>query len=248
MIEHAGEIIVGVLGQWASGKSLAAKTLVSYLGGEGKTIFITDRVFLIRHAISHTFGLDYSKAKISIEDDGRQRLDSELGTAWLNPGEDLNSVDLSTLRIDIPDDIIDNNVAAWLNKARIEVGDQIRERSADGKPIVVEAGFGKNPHDHTISDFFMKLAEAGVEPKRIKWIIVEAGFDKRSKRNNRRQDTVPAHVFSRYAVDGGDLDPEYQERLEKQGTTIKRVQNDHDDIEKFRADIISAYEDLFGDV
>jgi uridine kinase len=35
MNERKGEIIVGILGQWASGKSTAAKTLVSYLGGEG---------------------------------------------------------------------------------------------------------------------------------------------------------------------------------------------------------------------
>ena len=33
MLEREGEIIVGVLGQWASGKSTAAKTLVEHLGG-----------------------------------------------------------------------------------------------------------------------------------------------------------------------------------------------------------------------
>ena len=34
-----GQIVVGVLGQWASGKSTAAKTLVSYLGGEENVVF-----------------------------------------------------------------------------------------------------------------------------------------------------------------------------------------------------------------
>jgi hypothetical protein len=36
--------------------------------------------------------------------------------------------------------------------------------------------------------------------------------------------------------------------LEEQGSTIKRVPNDHDDIEKFRADIIAAFEEMFAGV
>jgi uridine kinase len=44
MTELEGEIIVGILGQWASGKSTAAGILVRYLGGEGKVVFINDRV------------------------------------------------------------------------------------------------------------------------------------------------------------------------------------------------------------
>ena len=43
MGELEGEIIVGILGQWASGKSTASGTLVRYLGGEGEVIFISDR-------------------------------------------------------------------------------------------------------------------------------------------------------------------------------------------------------------
>jgi hypothetical protein len=242
MIALKGEIIVGILGQWASGKSTAARTLIKYLGGRGEVVFINDQELFARQAVNHILELEDSKVTFSIEDDGRQRLDGEHATVWLGPGEDLKTVDLNTLQFNVHDDVL----PAWLNRARVELGYQICERSADGKPIVIEAGFGKNPFDHTISDLFKALEEAGVEPKQVKWIIVEAGYEKRSERNEKRRYGPPVDVFARYAADGGDLDPEYQKRLEEQGTVIKRVPNDHDDIERFRADIIAAFEEMFG--
>lgn len=57
--------------------------------------------------------------------------------------------------------------------------------------------------------------------------------------------SVPADMFDRYAADGGDLSPDEQHRLAEQGTVIKRVSNDHDDIERFRADIIATFEEMF---
>jgi hypothetical protein len=241
MIERKGEIIVGILGQWASGKSTAARTLIRYLGGEGEVVFINDAVLFASQAVNHILELEDSKVIFSIEDDGRQRLKAEYTTVWLGPGEDLKSVDLSTLRFEVHDDVV---IPAWLSRARVELGYQICERSADGKPMVIEAGFGRNPLDHTISDLFIALEEAGVEPKQVKWIIVEAGYDKRSERNEKRRYGPPVDVFARYAADGGDLDPDHQNRLEEQGTIIKRVPNDHDDIERFRADIIAAFEEM----
>jgi len=241
MTELEGEIIVGILGQWASGKSAAARTLIRYLGGEGEVAFITDRELFASQAVHHILEIEDSKVTSSIEDDGRQRLDGEHATVWLGPGEDLKTVDLNTLQFDVHDNVL----PAWLDRARVELGYQICERSAEGKPIVLEAGFGKNPFDHTISDLFVRLEEAGVEPKQVKWIIVEAGYEKRSERNEKRRDSVPVDVFARYAADGGDLDPDHQKRLEEQGTIIKRVPNDHDDIERFRADIIAAFEEVF---
>jgi hypothetical protein len=229
------------LGQWASGKTEAARTLIRHLGGEGEVVFITDRVLFASQVVNHILELEDSRVVVSIEDDGRQRLDGEHATVWLGPGEDLKTVDLTTLNLDVHDNV----QAAWLNRARIELGHQICERSAGGKPIVIEAGFGKNPFDHTISDLFTRLGEAGVEPKQVRWIIVEAGYDKRSERNEKRRDRVPVDVFARYAADGGDLVPDYQNRLEEQGTIIKRLPNDHDDIERFRADIIAAFEEMF---
>jgi hypothetical protein len=89
------------------------------------------------------------------------------------------------------------------------------------------------------------LDEAGVDPKQVRWIIVEADYDKRSQRNQKRLDRVPDDVFDRYASDGGDLDPDHRNRLEEQGTIIKRVPNNHDDIERFRADTIAAFEEMF---
>jgi hypothetical protein len=242
MIESQGEIIVGVLGQWASGKSTAARTLIGYLGGEGEVAFISDRQLVASQAVNRILELGDSKVKLSIEDDGRQRLDGGHVTIWLDPGEDLKSVDLSALqRFDVPDDLL----PAWLNRARVELGNQICERSADGKPIVIEAGFGKNPFDHTIPDLFMKLEEAGVQPGHVRWLIVEAGYDRRAERNEKRRDSVPLDVFARFAADGGDLDPDHQNRLEEQGTIIKRVPNNHDDIERFRGEIIAAFEEMF---
>ena len=244
MIDHKGDIIVGVLGQWASGKSTAAKTLIRYLGGEGEVVFINDAVLFASQAVNHILELEDSKVKLSIEDNGRQRLEGEHATVFLSPGEDLETVDLSNLRFDVNDNVL----PAWLNRARVELGYQICERPADGKPIVIEAGFGKNPFDHTISDLFARLEEAGVEPRQIGWIIVKADYDKRSERNEKRRFGPPVDVFARYAADGGDLDPDHMNRLVEQGTTIKRVPNDHGDIERFRAEIIAAFEEMFRDV
>jgi hypothetical protein len=258
MIEHKGEIIVGVLGQWASGKTAAANTLVRYLGGEDEVAFITDRVLIAGQAVNHILELEESKVRRSIEDDGRQRFDGELATVYLGPGEDLKTVDLNTLLFDLHKDLYDNVAPGsfnWLDIARLELGSQIRKRSAEGKPIVIEAGFGtnmeprgENPLSHTISDLYMRLEEAGVEPRQVKWILIEASYEKRSERNRKRPDSVPAVEFDRFAADGGDLDPDHQRRLEEQGATIKRVANEHDDIERFRADIIATFEEMFRDV
>jgi energy-coupling factor transporter ATP-binding protein EcfA2 len=255
MIELEEKIIVGILGQWASGKSTAARTLVGYLGGEDEVVFITDRELLASQAVNHILELEDSKIKLGIEDDGRQRIEGELATVWLGPEEDLKTVDLNTLLFDLHDDVYDKVAPAtcsWFDRARLELGYQIRERAGDGKPIVIEAGFGtnmeprgENPFSHTISDLFCKLEEAGVESKQVKWIIVEAGFEKRSERNQKRQDSVPTVEFDRFAAAGGGLAPDHRKRLEEQGTTIKRVPNDHDDIERFTADIIIAFEEMF---
>jgi len=221
------------------------------LGGAGEVVFINDQELLIGQAVNHFLEPD-SKAKLSIEDDGRQRLDDEHATVWLGPGEDLKTVDLNTVRFDTHDDVVLWN---WINKARVELGYQICERSAYGKPIVIEAAFGtnmepigENPFSHTISDLFLRLEEAGVEPKQVRWIIVEAGYDRRSGRNQKRPVRVPVDAFDKYAAAGGDLDPDHQNRLEEQGTVMKRVPNDHDDIERFRVDIIATFEEIFYDM
>jgi hypothetical protein len=240
MMAPQGEIIVGVLGQWSSGKSTAAKTLVGHLGGEGEVVFINDAVLFASQAINHIRELD-CQVVVSTEDDGRRRLAGKCARIWLGPGEELTTVSLSTLHFDVDDEVM----PAWLNKARLELGHQLCERCADGKPIVIEAGFGKNPTDHTISDLFVALGEAGVTPDRVKWIIVEADFCTRSERNDRRGFGPPPAIFARYAADGGDLDPDHQRRLEEQGAMIRRVANDHDNIQRFRADIVAAYEELF---
>lgn len=249
MIDLDGRIIVGVLGQWASGKTEAARILIRHLGGEGEVVFITDRVLFASQAIDHIFGLEDSKVVTSIEDDGRRRLDGELVTVWLSPGEDLRTVDPGSLDFDVYDD---QTMNAWRNKAKVKLGFQIRQRSAYGKPIVIEAAFGpnmepvgENPYGRTISDLFMRLEETGVAPSQVKWIIIEAGFDKRAERNEKRLDSIPAHYFDRFATDGGDLTQDHQNILEGQGVLIKRISNEHDDIEQFRADLIAAFEEIF---
>jgi hypothetical protein len=241
MMEARGGIIVGVLGQWASGKSTAARTLVRYLGGDDEVVFITDRDLFAAQAVKHILELGDSKVTVTIEDDGRQRVHGERAWVWLGQGEDLKSVDLSTLEWGLDDDV----VPVWLTRARVELGHQILEKCADAKPIVIEAGYGKHPRDHTLSDLFMSLEEAGVEPRQVKWIVVEAGYEKRAERNARRWDAVPVDLFAKFAVDGGDLDADQQNRLEQRGTTIHRVPNDHDDVERFRADVVAALEEMY---
>jgi hypothetical protein len=256
MVDRRGEIIVvGILGQWASGKSAAAETLVRYLGGEEEVIFITDRDLLASQVLKHILELGDSKVKRSIDDEGRQRFEGELATVYLGSGENFENVDLSTLLFDLHGEIYDNvphESLSWIDEARLELGHQIRDRSVEGKPIVIEAGFGtntdprgENPFRHTISDLFVRLEEAGVGPERVKWIIIETSYDKRSERNKKRRDTVPAVEFDRFAADGGDLDSDQQNRWVAQGTAIIRVPNEHDDIERFRADIIDAFEEMY---
>lgn len=241
MIEERGAIIVGVLGQWASGKSTAARVLVRHLGGEDEVVFLNDAVLLADQAIKHILEAENSKVKLSAEGDGRQRLEGEHSTVWLGPGEDLATVDLSTLRFDVDDAVL----PAWLNRARIELGTQLCARPADGKPIVFEAGFGRYPSDHTVPDLFVALEEGGADPNQVRWIVVEAGYGKRAERNEKRRFGPPADVFARYAADGGDLEPDRQRALEEQGTLIRRVPNDHDDLERFSTELIAAFEEMF---
>jgi hypothetical protein len=250
-MESQGEIIVGIVGQWASGKSTASRTLVEYLGGEGEVVFINDQILLIGQAVKYFLELEDSKVELSTEADGRQRLDSEQATVWLSPGVDLETADLRTVSFNTYEDVV---LWEWLNRARLELGHQICERSAEGKPIVIEAGFGtntepigENPFSHTISDLFKRLEEAGLESKRVKWIIIEADFEKRLERNQKRRIVVPKDLFEKYAADGGYLEQDEQIRLEEQGTIIKRVLNNHDDIERFRADVVATFEDIFRD-
>jgi hypothetical protein len=242
MREPKGEIVVGVLGQYASGKSEAARTLIQYLGGGGQVVFINDKELLTRRAADHILGLDEAQVTSTMEEDGTQRLDGELASVWLGPGEDLNTADLNRLRWEMRDHV----VHPWLTRMREDLGHEIRERSAEGKPMVIEAGFGENPLSQTLSHLFARLEGAGVGPERVKWILVEAGFARRAARNAVRRDKVPDDLFAVIAADGGDLDPDHQSRLEERGMVLKRVPNEHDDVHRFRADIIAAFEEIFG--
>jgi len=255
MTDLDGVTVVGVLGQWASGKSTAASALVGHLGGDGNVVIIDDRALLAGEAIRHIIELGDSRVASSFEDDGTQRLEGELATIYLSPGEALDTVHPSRVLFDLHHVILGDGMPAWcrwFHRARAQLGHQICERSADGTPIVIEAGFGTNtvptgekPFCHTVADLFMRLEEAGVSPNQVGWIVVEASYGIRSRRNQERPDTLPAIEFERYAADGGDLDAEEQKRWEERGVVIKRVPNEHDDIDRFRADIIAAYEEIF---
>lgn len=247
MTPSAEPIIVGVLGQWASGKSEAARTLVRHLGGERAVIFLSDRALFASRAIDHIREQGASPP-FSLETDGRRRYDRDVISVWLNPGEDLETVDPNTLRFYVPARI----AFSWINRARLALGRNISHLSAEGCPMVIEAGFGApvadsgDPIPHTLSDLFARLAESNVRPSQAGWIVIEASFARRAERNRRRPDAVPPDFFERYASDGGDLSPGEQRKLEAQGARFARVPNDHDDIERFRSGIIAAFEAMFG--
>lgn len=241
MIEPKEPIIVGILGQYASGKSTAARTLVHYLGGEDQVIFLTDRELVARQAVQDVLGRGAANMRSTLEADGRRRLEGEHATVWLRPGEDLGSVDLDSLRFDMGADFTYD----CLQRSRIDLGRLIGESAAQERPIVIEAGYGQNASCQSLAHLFACLEEAGVEPRQIRWILIEAGFDIRAERNRRRRDKVPVGTFAVIAADGGDLDPDHQRRLEAQGTIIRRIPNEHDDLSKFRAEIIAAFEELF---
>jgi hypothetical protein len=255
MNEQQGQIIAGILGQWASRKSTATSTLVNHLGGEGEVIFIDDRAMLAGQAVKHILELDKDQVKVTVEEDGSQRFEGEFATVYLNPGEDLRTVDLSQLLFDLHDGDQAQDLPTWCTwfyAVREALGAQIRERSAEGKPIVIEAGFGTNteqkddnPFCHTIAYLCARLEDQGVRPNDVMWIIIEASYETRSERNQKRPDTVPAIEFDRFAADGGDLEPEQERRLVDQGVSIRRVPNEHNDVEKFKADVIAAFEGLF---
>jgi hypothetical protein len=248
MTELGEGIIVGVLGQWASGKSTAARTLVEHLGGKGKVLFLTDRALFAGQAIKHILESEASKVSHSIDPDGRQRFVGELATVWLGPDEDLGTVDPTTLDFDVYQDAVLNS---WRKQAKVELGHQIRKRSTEGVPIVFEAAFGPNIeptgefyYGRTIPDLIARLEGSGVEPRRIKWIIIEACQAKRAERNRARSDKIPDEYFARLDAVGGDLEPDQQRRLEQQGTAIRRVPNEHDDLARFKAEVIAAYGEL----
>lgn len=257
MVGGEGEFAVGILGQWASGKSTAARALMEHLGGQDHIIFITDRELVAQQAVNHILELEDSDLSLTLEEDGGQRIEGKLTTIFLGPGEDLKTVDLNTMNFELHDDVFDNVAPGeygFFDLARIEVGHQIRKKSAEGKPIIIEAGFGTNqepkglnPFSQTISDLFSRLDETGVRPSEVKWIIIEASYEKRLERNRKRPDKVPEDEFKRFAADGGDLTPSEQLYLEKQGTMFKRVPNHHDDIERFQSEIIAAFEELIAE-
>jgi hypothetical protein len=240
MSELERGIIVGVLGQWASGKSTAARTLVSHLGGKGRVVFLNDAVLLANRAINHVLELERWRTARRMEEDGRQCLRGKHATVWLRPGEDFQTVELATLRFAVDDDVMPE----WLHRCRIKMGREICRRSTEGRPIVAEVAFGRYPARHTIADLFGALGEAGAECRQIKWIIVEAGFGTRSERNKSRRFGPPPDLFARVAADGGDLDPELEDSLIEQGTVIRRIRNEHDDIARFRNDVITAFDEI----
>jgi hypothetical protein len=249
MAESQAGIVVGVLGQWASGKTEAARTLIRHLGGEGKVVFLTDRALFAGQAIQHLLDHDDSEVTVRVEEDGRRRLDCELVTIWLNPGEELADVEASTLNFDMHDD---EKLIEFRKRAKMALGPQIRKRALGEKPVVIEAAFGPNPEEEgenrygrTIADLFARLARAGVEPWQVRWIIVEAALETRAARNAQRADKIPLRYFEKFAADGGDLSPEQERRWIEQGTGIRRVPNDHDDVERFRAEVVAAFEELF---
>jgi len=254
---HDGsDAVVGVLGQWASGKSTAAKILVEHLGGQDGVVFLTDRELLAGMALRHVLEADQGGIERSPDAAGGVWLEGELAKVYLPPGEDPHSMDLNSLLFDIEDAIYDEvppGQLGWFDRVRLELGRQILESSSLGVPVVIEAGFGtnadprgENPFRHTVADLFTRLGEAGVAPGLVGWIIIQAGYETRVERNRRRSDKVPQVEFDRFAADGGDLTAEQEAAWRARGLRFVRVQNDHADMGRFSSDILAACDRLLG--
>jgi hypothetical protein len=247
--ESEGPIVIGVLGQWASGKTEAARTLIRHLGGEGNVVFLTDRDLLVEQALGYFLGLDDSEITTTLEPDGTRQLQGEHAVSWLGPGDELDSVELDHFRWRPNDEVI----GPWHDAARLALGEQICARSVEDASVVIEAAFGPDLEDLggvplwlSIANLFARLENAGVGPRCVKWIIVEAGHKVRAERNRRRGADVPVDIFDQLSADGGDLTPEQQKEWENRGMILKRVRNEHNDIERFRSDTIAAFEEIWG--
>jgi hypothetical protein len=204
--------------------------------------------------VDYILGLDDSKIIHTTSEKG-ESFEGELAIVYVPPGETLETLDFNALLFDLKDEVYNNvpmNTYSWFDQIRIELGRQIRERSREGKPIVIEAGFGtntdkkgENPMSHSIHDLFTLLEVAKLDPNLVKWIIIEASYQVRLMRNQKRKDTVPAKEFDRFAASGGDLTPAEEQEWVKGGARFIRVPNNHDDYQRFKKDIIAAYKELF---
>lgn len=251
----ASNVVVGVLGQWASGKSTAAKLLVDHLGGQDRVNFLDDRQLVAAQAVEYIRQLPEAQLTRSVDADGLCIIEGPLMSVRLQPGETLDMVDLRNLLFDIHRDLYTNVPAGACNvmdMARLELGRQIQGRLSEGKPMVIEAGFGTNleprggnPFCHSADDLFRRLGETGLDPTLVKWIMIEASYVLRAFRNYLRHDRVPAAEFDQLAGHGGDLSVAQQRALERQGVTITRVSNQHSDLARFKVDVIEAYESMF---
>jgi len=136
-----GEVIVGVLGQWASGKSTAARILIDYLGGDDQVVFLNDQVAVTAKVVNYVLGLEKCQVSSATAEGGMVRLGDDRAGVWLAPGEDLRTVDRSSLRFAVRDDVL----SRWLIAARVELGHQICESAGRKTGGRGEPGFGKNP-------------------------------------------------------------------------------------------------------
>jgi len=141
--------------------------------------------------------LDESKVKRSLDEHGMQRIEGELVTIYLPPGEILQEIDLNDLLFDMHAEVYDKipvGSLCWMDETRLELGRQICASTSAGRPVVIEAGFGtntqprgENPFRNTLADLFNRLEEAGVDAGQVKWILIESSYETRAERNRRRK-------------------------------------------------------------
>ena len=75
MSDDKPNIMVGILGQWASGKSTAARIRVEFLGGEDEVVFLIDRSLIAGLALEHALEGDSTRVRRIFEEDGLQRIE-----------------------------------------------------------------------------------------------------------------------------------------------------------------------------
>lgn len=231
-----------IVGEFASGKTTAAGFVENQLRVNGEVLSNSDREEYARGVLHD---LREHQQSTEMMGEGRLVVRGRHATAFVTEGEDFSSTPLYELSFRVHDNTIPY-------EARRRLGFWMLAGLDDEMPRVMEIAIGtnkssegENPFSHTLADFVDIVEEVGVLPEHLRIIYLEASFETRSQRNQRRPDPVPWEAFEQYAAEGGGLTLGFAQELQERGAVIVRVNNDHDNLLKFQREVEGAFRSLY---